>query len=66
MIHSWKNLFGKWTAWSLFYFVNYAYVDIYPSRKFWATVSRFKLGFGKYAAGQILIFVIPIEIISAH
>ena len=28
MIHSWGNHFGKGTAWSLIYFLNYAYLNI--------------------------------------
>ena len=38
MIHSWGNHFSKRTPWSLLYFLNYAYSDIWSSRKFWATV----------------------------
>ena len=30
-----ENRFGKRTAWSLLYFLNYAYFDILPIRKFW-------------------------------
>ena len=30
--------FGKRTGWSLKYFLNYAYYDISPSRKFWASL----------------------------
>ena len=34
-----ENHFGKKTAWSLLYFLNYAYFDILPIRKFWESVS---------------------------
>ena len=29
MMYSWENDFGKRTAWSLLYFLNYAYYDQY-------------------------------------
>jgi hypothetical protein len=31
IIPSWDNHFGKRTAWSLIYFLNYAYLEIWPS-----------------------------------
>ena len=34
-----ENHFGERTAWSLLYFLNYAYFDILPIRKFWESVS---------------------------
>ena len=41
MIPWWENHFGKRTAWSLIYFLNYAYFDMEPIRKFWETPSIF-------------------------
>ena len=35
-----ENHFGKRTAWSLLYFLNYAYLVILPIRKFWESVSN--------------------------
>ena len=34
MIPLWHNYFGKRTAWSLIYFLNYAYFEIWPSAMF--------------------------------
>ena len=33
--------FGKRTAWSLIYYLNYAYFDIYPSLLIYETPSRY-------------------------
>ena len=41
---SWENHFGKRTAWSLIYFMNYDYFDISPIRKFWESVSNHQQG----------------------
>ena len=35
-----ENHFGKRTAWSLLYFLNYAYFNMYPIHTFWETPSR--------------------------
>ena len=40
MISWWENHFGKRTAESLIYFLNYAYFDMEPIRKFWETPSN--------------------------
>ena len=43
MSRSLDNHFGKRTAWSLLSFLNYAYFDILPIRKFWESVSTIHL-----------------------
>ena len=40
MILSSGDHFDKRTAWSLIYFLKYAYLNIEPIRKFWETPSR--------------------------
>ena len=42
MIPPWDNHFGKRTAWSLIYFLNYAYLEIWPSVLFFCSPSRIK------------------------
>ena len=54
MTPSLDNHFGKRTAWSLLHFLNYAYFDILPIRKFWESVSIFECF--KFATSNQLIF----------
>ena len=41
MIILWENHFGKTTAWSLIHFLNYAYLEIWPSVLFFCSSSSF-------------------------
>ena len=54
------NHFGKRTAWSLLYSYNYAYSDIWSSRKFWATVYTLMAFFG-FKSKWVTIFETDIK-----
>ena len=55
MMYSWGNHLCKRKAWSLVYFLNCAYYDIYPSLKFWWPVSsNIKVKFIAYGFWQDL------------
>ena len=57
MIPQWDNYFGKRTAWSLIYFLNYSYLEIWPSVLFFVHPLLLKLkvrGYGTLLYNQII------------
>ena len=60
ILPKWGNHFCKRTALSLLYFLNYTYSYIWPSRKFWATVSSCGMKMDVYSPKIVVLYYLQL------